>query len=149
MWSKNHSKRKMDSFEGRCLNLKKNVVFVTSGWFCIITSKWMFWVFLSRTKCLFVNCGNIGGRRGLAGPTSDDGCTNMQHHKWLICTNLRICYNSNVTVFSSLFLPIYEVCTNAKYFLNIFAKFLSDYNLIWWNTLFSNINSRFQDKQTS
>ena len=47
---------KWPSFEGRCLNLKKNVVFVTSGWFCIITSKWMFWVFLSRTKCLFVNC---------------------------------------------------------------------------------------------
>ena len=59
---------KWPSFEGRCLNLKKNVVFVTSGWFCIITSKWMFWVFLSRTKCLFVNCGNIGGEEGTGWP---------------------------------------------------------------------------------
>ena len=82
------------------------------GYFCLEQSVFL-WIVVT-----------LGGRRGLAGPTSDDGCTNMQHHKWLICTNLRICYNSNVTVFSSLFLPIYEVCTNAKYFLNIFAKCL-------------------------
>ena len=40
----------------RWMNFKKECIFEIPGKFCIITSRWMFWVFLSQTKCLFVNC---------------------------------------------------------------------------------------------
>ena len=39
----------------RWMNFKKECIFEIPGKFCIITSRWMFWVFLSQTKCLFVN----------------------------------------------------------------------------------------------
>ena len=51
------------------MNFKKECIFEIPGKFCIITSRWMFWVFLSQTKCLFVNRDGIYDN-------SDDGFKN-------------------------------------------------------------------------